>query len=333
MDFNVDIKSVSLTKDEFIQAQNTLKEKINAIRSQIDELRVKGLGMTFTSATRFVNPYEDLSFQGSSSRAFFKLYEILKRYRLLEKHVLLGHSIKTLHLCEAPGSFVEATQEYIKRNWGDQCPLDWYGVTLRDGLKWKTTNQSSPNVIYADVTKDTLPDCVKQSVLVTGDGGFEIDFKDRNDQEVKNTPLLAGQIHQSFQTLAPNGHMVIKMFDMMELDTCELLWDCYLHFDKLYIIKPFGSRICNSEKYVVGVRYNPKYQGVRAGINNIIPAWFYGRIWTINLNFVTTQIKALTQSITLTLTAPGVLKSPPRESLSKKQTYTQNCLRWLGLHE
>lgn len=333
MEFNVDIRSVSLTKEQFIQAQTTLKEKINAVRSQIDALRVKGLGLTFTSATRFVNPYEDLSFQGSSSRAFFKLYEILKRYRLLEKHVLPGHSIKTLHLCEAPGSFVEATQEYIKRHWGDQCRLDWYGVTLRDGLEWKTTNQSAPNVIYADVTKDKLPDRVNQSVLVTGDGGFEIDFKDRNDQEIQNTPLLAGQIHQSFQTLAPNGHMVIKMFDMMELDTCELLWDCYLRFDKLYIIKPFGSRICNSEKYVVGVRYNPKYKGARSGINNIIPEWFYGRIWTINSNFVTTQIKALTQSITLTLTAPQILKSPPLESLAEKQTHTQNCLRWLGLRE
>lgn len=326
MDFNVDIRSMDLSKEHFLEAQSVLKEQIDAVRSKIDVLRVKGLGYVFTQATRFVNPYEELKFRGSSSRAFFKLYEIFKRYGLLERHSQCD-CFKTLHLCEAPGSFVEATQEYIKRHF-PKSRLDWYGVTLPDGLEWKMSAQSSSNVIYADVIKDKLPPCVQQSMLVTGDGGFEIDFKDRNNQEVQNTPLLAGQIHQSFKTLAPNGNMVIKMFDMMEHDTCDLLWDCYLHFDKLYIIKPFGSRICNSEKYIVGIRYNPKYQGIRSGINSIIPEWFYGRIWTINAQFVNVQVQSLLQSIRLTET------SSPKDwekSSDKKHELTQRCLNWFGL--
>jgi hypothetical protein len=226
---------------------------------------------------------------------------------------------------------VEATLEYVKRN-HPKYQVQWFGVTLPvqdHGLEWKAPNTN--NIIYADVIKDTLPDYVQKSQLVTGDGGFEIESKDRNDQELQNTPLLRGQLQQSYANLAPGGSMVVKMFDMFSQETCDLLWDCYLHFDKVYVIKPLGSRICNSEKYIVGVRYNPKYTGARqlSGIYNLIPDWFYGSVWNTNQRFVELQIKSLTKALRLAATTPLYqLKSLYQD---QKKTQVEECLRWLGM--
>lgn len=335
MEFIIDNRSVSLTQKEFIKAQSALKTDLDTTRFKIDELRRQGKGRQFTSAVRAVNPYEDMEHNSIlpqiSSRAFYKMYEILKRYKLLERNPHPS-KLKTLHLCEAPGSFVEATQEYVQRVLPTRT-LEWYGVTLpvsNNGLEWKTSSTEQSNVIFADVIKDTLPSKVSDCVLVTGDGGFEIESKERNDQELCNTPLLRGQIHQSYKTLSRGGCTVIKMFDMFSLETCDLLWDCYLRFDKVYLIKPFGSRICNSEKYIVGIGYNPKYTEPRSGINDIIPPWFYGSVWNISRRFTQLQIQSLEKAIELayTLALSGPL---PDEFWTKKKRQVDEAIKWLGL--
>jgi len=351
MDFYLDIRTVSLTKDQFLRAQAQLKADLNQVRSQIDGLRAQGLGIVFDRAARFVNPYEDLGPKTAprcgtrepssttahpstttshpstttSSRAFFKLYEILHRYRLLQAAVAARGQLQTLHLCEAPGSFVEATLDFVARHWS-ACPVKWYGVTLKTGLSWKAVPTASDHVIYADVIHDALPPHVQNSDLVTGDGGVEIEAQERNRQEQQHGPLLRAQVQQALWALRPQGHMVIKMFDLFEYETCEWLWYCYGQFDKVYLIKPFGSRICNSEKYVVGVRRKVVEPALA---DQPIPAWFYGRVWTINQHFVTSQKKALAEAIRLTQTQPN----PHTWDARAKLNPTQECLRWLGLLE
>ena len=337
MEFNIDNRSTSLTQNDFVKAQAILKYDLDSTRLKIDELRRQGKGRQFTTAVRAVNPYEDMEHKSVlpqiSSRAFYKMYEILKRYKPLERFSSSSSTLKTLHLCEAPGSFVEATQEYVQRVLPSHT-LEWYGVTLpvsNNGLEWKTslTGEDS-NVIFADVIKDSLPTKVSGSVLVTGDGGFEIESKDRNDQEICNTPLLRGQLYQSYKALCGGGCMVIKMFDMFSLETCDLLWDCFLRFDKVYVIKPFGSRICNSEKYIVGIGFNPKNTEPRNGVNDIIPSWFYGSVWNISRRFTQLQIQSLEKAIVLvdTLVRSGPL---PDKFWTKKKLQVDEAIKWLGL--
>jgi 23S rRNA U2552 (ribose-2'-O)-methylase RlmE/FtsJ len=339
MEFNLNDQSTSISRSDFLRYQKTLKDDLNRVRQRIDVLRDRGLGKQFSFAVRYVNPYEDMSLPSLSisSRAFFKMYEILKRFNLLSyqhpyqhpyqhqsQHPCQHqshHHFKTLHLCEAPGSFVEATQEYIKRNF-PQSIHEWYGVTLREGLEW--TSDSS-NVIYANIITDELPDKVKQSILVTGDGGFEIESNDKNNQELLNTPLLKGQIRHAIESVACDGSIVIKMFDMFEEETCELLWSCCKSFKKLYLSKPFGSRICNSERYIVGIGYQNDNL-----INNqpsSIPDWFYGALWNANRRIVQLQMQSLNQAIEMVNRKVDTRKL---DQTKKKEKATQ-CLKWMGL--
>lgn len=321
MEFDLTDRSTRLSRDEYLRYQKTLKDDLNHVRHQIDKLRERGLVKQFSYAARYVNPYEELNVTDLriSSRAFFKMYEILKRFRLLKTSPNQPLHLKTLHLCEAPGSFVEATQEFIKRNLAPTTTHDWFGVTLREGLEW--TSDAS-NVIYANIITDELPEKVRQSILVTGDGGFEIDDSVKNDQEILNTPLLKGQILHGIHSVARGGSLVVKMFDMFEEETCNLLWSCCNHFKRCYLSKPFGSRICNSEKYIVAV------ESV-SSVNDLppIPDWFYGALWNANRQLVKIQMQSLLQAIKM------VENRVDTRTLdySKKTAQAEKCLQWMGL--
>jgi cap2 methyltransferase len=333
MEFDLTDRSTRLSCVDFLRFQQTLKDDLNRMRQQIDKLRERGLGKQFGYAVRYVNPYEDLNVPNLtiSSRAFFKMYELIIRFNLLK----IGSHLKTLHLCEAPGSFVEATQEYIRRHRAPSTTHEWYGVTLREGLEW--TSDSS-HVIYANIITDELPEQVRQSILVTGDGGFEIDDNVKNDQEVLNTPLLKGQIRHAVESVAIGGSIVIKMFDLFELETCKLLWSCYGQFKKLYLAKPFGSRICNSEKYIVGVGFQSsaehnlqnhvEQQGTEKNTQHDtnIPDWFYGALWNANRRLVQLQMQSLSQAIKLAESRVDTRSL----NYSKKKEQCEKCLRWMG---
>lgn len=318
--------AICITKPDFVKRQQQLKQNLDQVRQQINELREKRKDKIFTVAARCINPYEKMNLPNISSRAYFKMYEILKRYSVLD---CKQSSLQTLHLCEAPGGFVEATLDFVKAR-NPSCRVNWFGVTLppnMQGLQWMSTQNQ--NVIYADVVKESLPFAVSNSVLVTGDGGFEIDSKDRNNQETQNIPLFRAQLLQSFANLAMGGMMAVKFFDMFTMDMCELLWHCCLNFEKVYILKPFGSRICNSEKYVVGVNYNGKYPTAlpTTGIDSIIPDWFYGKLYYSNVHYVDLQMKSLQKAIHLANTQTS--SSIEGMFAAQQQTKAKKCIDWL----
>ena len=285
--------ATALFLEEFLLKQNQLKQSLDQTRAKIDTLREKKLDAAFQAATRAVNPCELARIPNISSRAYFKMYEMLKRYPLLDKNT--KYNLKALFLCEAPGGFVEAALDFVQPR-----GIDWYGVTLplsTGGLEWKSDDR---HVIYADVITDQLPHIARESMLATGDGGFEIDNKSRNDQEVQNTPLFKAQLLQGMAHLSVNGSLVVKFFDMFTMETCELLWHVFVNFDKVFIIKPYGSRTCNSEKYVVALGFTNKHRTMeKTGIDAIVPDWFMGRIFEVSQRFTEAQIKYLEQAIDL----------------------------------
>lgn len=268
-----------------------LKKKLNDTRNGIDSLRKRNLEKWWSTASYLVNPYEmveTLDTSKHSSRAYFKMYEIFRKYKLLDE---TNVTYRSLHLCEAPGGFVEATVDICKRF---KVPHQWYAVTLPTGLSWKSSLKDS--VIYADVIKDTLPSCVYQVDLVTGDGGFEV--KDFNNQETLNHSLLNAQIEKTFTCLKIGGHMVIKMFDMFEHETCNLLWKCFQSFECLFLYKPRTSRICNSEKYIIGKNFKgTQFKNMDVDNNSILPIWFIKQIETAATQFTTLQTESITYAL------------------------------------
>ena len=89
--------------------------------------------------------------------------------------------------------------------------------------------------------------------FVTADGGFL--WKNESLQEQEIIPLLIGQILTAIKIQKQHGNFVLKIFESYTLTTIKIL--CILNecYESIYLIKPYTSRISNSEKYVVCIDF------------------------------------------------------------------------------
>ena len=226
-----------------------MRNAVNKERNKIDTLRKKSpekVQKLFTLAARAVNPFEKMAKlcdRPLISRAGLKIREILCRFKLFDR---APAQTQIVGLCEAPGAFID---EIIRYREELGLPLaSWFAVTLREGLVWKLPHRG---LIYADVIHDILPGYLTNSWLVTGDGGFLIDYDKLNQQEELNHPLLQAQLERGSSLVAPGGHLVVKCFDLFTQESHILLWRLFHQYQEVYIGKPWGSRIANSEKYII----------------------------------------------------------------------------------
>jgi 23S rRNA U2552 (ribose-2'-O)-methylase RlmE/FtsJ len=241
---------------------------------------------------KYTNPYEYIhsiipnkkkciSKHKPLSRSYFKMIEIVNTFKLkdftiegvrtnvYEPRTILKpkHTpIKTFHLAEGPGGFIEAISE-MRNN-----PEDTYiGMTIIDDSEdynipgWKKSQhflKENPNV-FIETGKDGTGNilhlenfvyCKEKYAssidLITADGGFDFSV-DFNNQEVSITKLLFAQIAFAVCMQKKDGSFVLKIFDSFMQHTIDLLNILSSFYEKVYITKPDTSRYANSEKYIV----------------------------------------------------------------------------------
>jgi 23S rRNA U2552 (ribose-2'-O)-methylase RlmE/FtsJ len=221
---------------------------------------------------RYTNPYEfihtSLPFANYSvaketpvSRAFYKLIEIYKHFNILSNY----SSLKSFHLAEGPGGFIEATA-YMRRN-----PCDtYYGITLINDEDhnipgWKKSEhlfKKYKNIVIENGATNTgnlysvanykyMAEMYKNSMnIITGDGGFDFSG-DFNKQENNAFRLLFTQVAYAIVMQKYNGVFILKIFDIFLKSTSQLIYLLNCFYKKVYIVKPNTSRHANSEKYLV----------------------------------------------------------------------------------
>lgn len=89
----------------------------------------------------------------------------------------------------------------------------------------------------------------KPSDLITSDGGF--DWKRENLQEQESYKLIFGEIVSALKIQKDGGNFVIKIFEIYTRITVKLIQMLRQVYSKVFISKPYTSRISNSEKYIV----------------------------------------------------------------------------------
>jgi 23S rRNA U2552 (ribose-2'-O)-methylase RlmE/FtsJ len=222
---------------------------------------------------KYTNPYEYIhtpvpfkkkciSKYKPLSRSYFKMIEIITTFNL----IFDSKPIKSFHLAEGPGGFIEAIVG-LRKN-----PNDIYiGMTIVDEEQdpnipgWKKTEsflRQNKNVYIetgADNTgnilsienfaycKDTYASSME---LITGDGGFDFSI-DFNNQEINIAKLLFGQIAYALIMQKRSGAFILKIFDCFMQHTIDLLYILSSFYEKVFIMKPNTSRHANSEKYIV----------------------------------------------------------------------------------
>lgn len=95
--------------------------------------------------------------------------------------------------------------------------------------------------------------------LATGDGGFEISVKDgehkENMQELFSHRIKVSEVLYALETLKTGGSFVLKLFDTVSWLTISIVYLCARVFERVKVVKPFRSRVVNSERYLVCIHY------------------------------------------------------------------------------
>lgn len=193
------------------------------------------------------------------SRAFFKMIELSEKLNPLPET-----PVRTLHLAEAPGGFVQAWN-WIRKPFGltDEMTAISLEKTSFD-ITWKRLLEvsrfwfSRPTLQIGDLMKKETRDTIIEEYtnekikawLITGDGGFDFS-EDYQNQETKALPLILSQMLIGLRCLDKGGCMILKIFDCFTLPTIQILWVFCKVFGEFRIVKPDTSRVCNAEKYII----------------------------------------------------------------------------------
>tara|TARA_B100000674_G_C37851116_1_gene920021 strand:+ start:109 stop:1305 length:1197 start_codon:yes stop_codon:yes gene_type:complete len=320
---------------------------------------------------KYTNPYEfihsclpHLSYSISKlnpvSRAFFKLIEIYKHFNILNNYT----SLKSFHLAEGPGGFIEATA-YMRSN-----PLDtYYGITLTNDNDysipgWKKSEhifKKYKNIIiekgktgngdlYKVENYRHMASLYKNSMnIITADGGFDFSG-DFNKQENNAFRLLFTQIAYAIVMQKYNGVFILKIFDIFLKNTSQLIYLLNCFYKKVYIVKPNTSRHANSEKYLVckyfkfsdtSSIYNrfhdilfvlqsmdfEKYE-IESILNLKLNTYYLSKLNEINSIFTQQQIENIHSTIKMIHYQD---RSKEKQELLKNQNI-KKCIRWCVDH-
>jgi 23S rRNA U2552 (ribose-2'-O)-methylase RlmE/FtsJ len=217
------------------------------------------------------------------SRSYFKMMELLNLTGFMEARKP-GPALRTAHVCEGPGGFIEAIYDYAGRLYRSATSIkSSHAMSLRSTKPhipgWRRAQQfmnrhREVHIEYgADNTGNVLNPENRASFIeairkgyagnpihiFTADGGFDF-TANYLAQESTIFPLLLASVHTGFSCLAREGMFILKIFDCFSPATKQLIAWMAAAFDKWNLYKPATSRPCNSEQYFVGLGF----RGTRA---------------------------------------------------------------------
>jgi len=262
--------------DTAVPPQNVISQTLSEYLYKIKE-KITPREKQWDIYKKYTNPYEyihtvvpfkkkSVSKHKPLSRSFFKMIEIMDVF-----HFQFTGTIRTFHLAEGPGGFIEALTKV--RN----CKEDIYiGMTLLDNKKgdstipaWKKSDgflKANPNVFLengADNTGNILSFENFEYVvakykdkmdIITADGGFDFSM-DFNLQEIFIGKLLFAQMAFALCLQKYRGKFVLKIFDCFMQHTIDILYILSAFYEKVYVMKPNTSRYANSERYIVCIGF------------------------------------------------------------------------------
>lgn len=274
-----------LNEEDFLLLVNneTSKEPIinHSLQSYLANVKkeINKCGCQWDIYKKYTNPYEYIhtNIPGSRSaickykplsRSYFKMIEILKSLYILDSFP--AAKVKTFHLAEGPGGFIEAVCN-LRDNEND----NYYGMTLisdKDYVPgWKKSQEylnAHPNIALeygADKTGNIMnPENLRfvhnkyanSMALVTGDGGFDFSIN-FNEQEATASRLIFAQIIYAILLQKEGGSFVVKFFDIFTSASVDFTYMLSCFYKKVYVIKPNTSRYANSERYLVCKGFRP----------------------------------------------------------------------------
>ena len=353
-DQDINIHDVSMSYYNY-----TLRQYIHSVKTEID-YHVD----SWERNKKYMNPYEFINTKYDVrtpsvcsyepiSRAFFKMIEILNGYPFN-----FPESMRSFHLAEGPGGFIEALNYYRKNISTCSSNDTYYGMTLmndeRETPKWNKCERylnENPHIkleygsdgtgnLYHTENLEYINKNYSNSIdFITADGGFDFSI-DFNKQEENSLNLIFSEICFAVMMQRKGGSFVLKVFDTFSSASFEMIYLLTYLYDDVFIMKPSTSRPANSEKYIVCLNFRmvPNLQKIKNKILEIFPIIqekglvsflniptnniFIDKLKEINSIFGQCQI----ESIILTLNY--ITNSNHKESYDNKIVNIGKCIKW-----
>jgi 23S rRNA U2552 (ribose-2'-O)-methylase RlmE/FtsJ len=229
------------------------------------------------------------------SRAFYKLWEILMMYDLVQVD---KPNFVSAHLAEGPGSFIQATMFFrdMFSKKGVSKNDKYHAITLHSEelnkhvppleescIKYYAKEKPERFILHKTYPKEiarmhadkdngdlTDPKTInlfggnfqkEKAQFITADGGFNWD--NENVQEQEAFKLILAQIVTALKIQANGGHFVCKFFESFTETTAKLILILKSFYTEVHAIKPLMSRQSNSEKYFVCMNFKDKKDNVK----------------------------------------------------------------------
>ena len=271
---------------------------------QVEELQAAKHRISFLESTnrwellkKMVNPYEmvytheDPHFHPSIavikplSRSYFKLIEMLDVLQFFEQLPKNTPKIRTAHIAEGPGGFIQAITDLTERN--RKILQQATAMTLKPTDQrvpgWRRASSflqhhrevrlhygaDNTGDVYKLANQDSFVKAVTPGAnLFTADGGF--DFSINYDiQEQRVFHLLVCSATIGLRCLATDGSFVLKLFDIFSESTMILVALIGRCFKEWTLYKPAMSRPCNSERYFLGRGFVGPSANILAALSEI----------------------------------------------------------------
>ena len=326
----IDNLSLLIKADKEINKQNfciDIYEILKKYKNFIDHINLN----TWDFFKKKTNDYEYIEKKNKIvlntpiSRAWFKLHEIIIDYNLLtDKNDLL-----IVGLAEGPGGFMQCINDFRKTNNDKFVCMSLISTkeSIPDWNKYYNFKKNNIHIfnghdntgnIYLLENILSLKKYLKRKVdFVTCDGGFNYSVN-YNYQEQLSYRLIMCQIICSLNILKINGNMIIKIFDIFTSFTVKILYFLTTLFEEVNIVKPYTSRMANSEKYIICKNLINIKESDLEDLNKIVKEWenyeknkmyiydifdfetpdeFNDLIYSYNINISYNQVKTILKTL------------------------------------
>jgi len=227
-----------------------------------------------------IHNIEDLKRYNIISRAYYKLWEILKKYE--NTFQLYNRAQLNIGcLAEAPGGFIQALIHYRCRYYNDNITA----ISLyenKKNIKWGFKNNKY-RVIYGDPEKNHdgnlyNPEIIEYYInshknkldLITADGGFLLTDYKENYKSQYHLQLFLCELYISLKLLKNNGIFILKVYELCSQNMIDFMIIINKLYKKVNIFKPKTSREMNNEKYIICRELNPNQEELIKEIKKII---------------------------------------------------------------
>lgn len=265
LNYNID----SITKSTY-NSSELYKILVNSdfntkYTNNINNLGNQLKSISYTPIAKYLNDFELLEVisdnSSSYNRAYYKIIELL-----IDNEQIKSNNFKLLSLAEAPGNFVRYIKKHIQLknpNWNNYDIITLLThdelISQQNFLTEFESNIYKPNESYIGDLTDSknINLYVEQNLnnkahLITADGGLDkthdIDFK---LEELQHFPLFLGESITAILNQKKGGTFILKIFNIIDINTINLLYLLSAFYKTVTIKKPYTSRPHNSEKYII----------------------------------------------------------------------------------